>query len=150
MEKLSVVIPIHDPGNTLNSKIIRCVQSVVNQEALPNEIVLTANHHLSCLSDIKKIVNGKSELKFFMNDSNNAAANLNYAINCAEYEIIKILFQDDFLSHSQVISSLKKIFDTDHDCSWIISGSTNHDDATNTRIRRIIPRYSEQLRNGKN
>lgn len=90
------------------------------------------------------------DVKYFKNENNrgNSSNNINNAISNSTGEIIKIIFQDDFLYH---INSLKEISDSfsSKNIDWLVSASCHTTDGINFE-RFYYPRYTEDIMSGNN
>ncbi len=76
------------------------------------------------------------------------SANTNAAINAAEKQIVKILFQDDFLNGSDALTQIAQAFN-DPKIQWIVTGSEHTRDG-HTLIRPFVPRFHDRIQFGKN
>ena len=77
-----------------------------------------------------------------------ASANTNAAIDAAQGDVIKILFQDDFLNGADALGQIAAGFD-DPNVSWCLTGSEHTRDGK-TLIRPFVPRYHDRIHFGKN
>ncbi len=76
------------------------------------------------------------------------SANTNAAIAAAQGEVIKILFQDDYLNGPDALGQIAGAFD-DPAVQWCLTGCDHSTDGE-TLIRLHPPRYHPQIRFGKN
>ena len=107
--KISVIIPYYDmPNGAFFLK--RCIDSVMSQTYKNYEIILTKD--------------GKM------------AENTNSAIRRATGDLIKILYQDDYLAHENALKTIVDGF-TGH---WLVTGC-EHDDGT--RGRPHLPEFNK-------
>jgi len=77
-----------------------------------------------------------------------ASANTNAAIKAAKGEIVKILFQDDFLNVPSALSEIAKAF-SDPAVNWVLCG-TDHTRDGKGRTRTMVPKLNPSLRFGRN
>lgn len=77
-----------------------------------------------------------------------ASANINHALNQANGEILKILFQDDYLFDCTCLTNVQKRF-IETGCDWLLCGSGIVREGE-TIERAMIPSLSDRLHFGKN
>jgi len=77
-----------------------------------------------------------------------ASANTNAAIDAATGDIVKILFQDDFLNGDDALSQIAMAFD-DRKIQWCLSGSDHTEDGR-TLIRPFVPKFHDRIHFGQN
>lgn len=77
-----------------------------------------------------------------------ASANTNAAINAASGDVVKVLFQDDFLNGDEALSKIVQSFD-DPAVQWCLTGSEHSRDGISL-IRPFVPRYHNRIQFGKN
>lgn len=75
-----------------------------------------------------------------------ASANTNAAIEAARGEVVKVLFQDDFLNGSAALGQIARAFDR---ADWCLTGSAHSHDGQ-TINRPMVPRYHDRIHFGKN
>lgn len=76
------------------------------------------------------------------------SSNLNNAIRCAKGQIIKILFQDDFLASPQALEQIKTQFNLETD-TWLVTACQHTSDGENFHDP-LYPRYKAKIYLGKN
>ncbi|MDG1143403.1 MAG: glycosyltransferase [Burkholderiales bacterium] len=77
-----------------------------------------------------------------------ASANTNAAVDAARGEIIKILFQDDFLAQTRALSEIIDSFEKP-EVNWCLTGSLHTHDTENM-FKPFVPRYHDRIQFGKN
>lgn len=75
-----------------------------------------------------------------------ASANANAAIDAARGEVVKLLFQDDFLNRDEALGRIAGAFDR---AEWCLTGSEHTKDGTRL-MRPMVPRYHDRIHFGKN
>lgn len=105
-QKISVLVPVYDPHHQHFEFIAELLESLVAQTSMPREVVFSANHQVEYLSKLKKIVNDKFEVRWVLNSSKNAPENINEGVKACQSDIIKLLFQDDFLFDKHFLENL--------------------------------------------
>jgi glycosyltransferase involved in cell wall biosynthesis len=76
------------------------------------------------------------------------SANTNAAIAYAQGDIVKILFQDDFLNGNGALTQIVGAFDVP-EVQWVVTGSEHTRDGQ-TLIRAFVPRFHDRIQFGKN
>lgn len=77
-----------------------------------------------------------------------ASANTNNAIKHARGDIIKIIFQDDFLINNGALSKIATAF-SDPEVHWLVSGCDHTYDGINL-VKPFLPRYNDLIYLGIN
>jgi glycosyltransferase involved in cell wall biosynthesis len=93
---MSVAIPVHDPESKHQKYLEHALQSIQEQSVKPQEVLLSSNHLISYKNQLLEKF-GELNITFIQNNSVSATQNLNILVSCASSDIVKILFQDDFL-----------------------------------------------------
>lgn len=83
-----------------------------------------------------------------LNQERQAAANTNNAIEVAQSNIVKVLFQDDFLCSSDALSQTYSAFETDKS-DWLLCGSGITIDGL-TVEKPMVPKLTERMHFGRN
>jgi hypothetical protein len=113
---ISICIPIYDMPNG-DFFLKRCIDSIMEQTYKNYELVITKD--------------GKM------------AENSNSAIKKAKGDLIKILYQDDYLAHKNSLQEIVDNFKGD----WLVTGC-EHDNGV--RYRPHFPQYNDQIHLGQN
>jgi glycosyltransferase involved in cell wall biosynthesis len=91
------------------------------------------------------------EIKYFKNETflGNGPANTNNAIINADGDIIKIIFQDDYLYNKKALELISKEFENEK-CMWLVCGCNHtHDDGL-TYTNEMIPYWNDSIKKGVN
>lgn len=147
--KIDVCIPVHDPLNVQSRFLDFLLFTISTQTVLPARVLLTANHKIKNLTDYKRQYDSKFELYFELNSTTGISENLNHVVSLASNEIVKILFQDDFLIYSSHFEELIKVF-SDHEERWSCSPSKNYSEHEMRYTKETIPIMSHLLKYGNN
>lgn len=75
------------------------------------------------------------------------SANTNAAMQAARGEVLKILFQDDFLNGAEALAQIAQAFQDG--AQWLLTGSEHTRDGS-TLIRPFVPRYHTRIQFGQN
>jgi len=124
---------------------------VLNTQSFKNFEIIISDHSLN--NDIYALCQKWSDylnIKYLRNDKKrgSSSANINYAIRNATGEWIKILFQDDFLYHSEALMDIYNLIN-EHSPLWIATACEHTNDGTNY-YRAFYPRWNNNLVFGQN
>jgi len=102
--------------------------------------------------DIKNLCKSKGNLdiKYIRNEKNrgSSSSNLNNALQKAIGEVIKILFQDDYICDTHCLEMIQEKFQ-DSRVSWVVNGTIHTSDG-NQFFNPLIPRYNKTIHLGNN
>jgi glycosyltransferase involved in cell wall biosynthesis len=79
----------------------------------------------------------------------NSSANLNEAIKLAKGDIIKVIFQDDFLYHDRSIEDIVREYQKDNNVKWLVT-SCCHTENGSTYYNYMDPEYTLNILEGNN
>jgi GT2 family glycosyltransferase len=79
----------------------------------------------------------------------NSSANLNEAIKSAKGDIIKVIFQDDFLYHDQSIEDIVKEYQKGDDVKWLVTSCCHTEDGS-LYYNYMDPEYTLNILEGNN
>lgn len=147
---ISICIPTYEMKG-MGSIFLNHSLNILKQQSYKDfEIVISdhsENNHIEKLCDEYK---SDLEITYIHNSykQGNSSANINVAIKNSKYDIVKILFQDDFLFNSK---SLEMTIDNflKSEKKWLISSSIHSNDGYSF-YRKFNPRFDEQLYLGNN
>lgn len=150
MKKISICIPtfeMHGKGvkflrnnfDIFISQTFKDFEVIISDHSKNDEIYILCSEYASML-----------DIKYFRNINNigNSSANLNNAMSKASGELIKILFQDDFLFKENALFEIVTNFDLSVD-SWMVTPSISSEDAINF-YNPFYPKYHDKIYLGKN
>lgn len=138
---ISVAIPTSSMVDGENL-FVRCLESLWNQTYQDFEIIVTDNSDDDLIENICKFY--KTGITYYRNPIKGMAQNTNEAIRRSKGELIKILYMDDYLAHT---NSLRKVL-THFTGEWLVSGCI-HNDGT-VLFNPHYPSYSKEITIGKN
>ncbi len=101
---IAIIVPCYKHKQYLNT----CLESILNQTKLPNEVIIVDDDPQSnikgIINDFETKVLGKSlKLKVFNNQKNiGQSASINKGLDIAESDLIMIMNDDDYLMHDAV------------------------------------------------
>ena len=150
MPRVSFCIPTHD-GNA------KCQQYLFDIfYALECQTCKDFNVWISDHSKSDKILKACQEyadvfeINFVKNSNKlgNISANTNHALRCADGDILKILFSDDFILTKNLVSELDKAFTSE--VSWAVTGFAHTYTDGQQHYNPKIPVYNDRLLEGIN
>lgn len=150
--KISIVIPTYEMHGNGVEFLLKNLEIFKSQTFQDFEVIIS-DHSLN--EDIKNLCDSWSDIlsiKYCKNTENigNSSANLNNALKHVSGDIIKIIFQDDFLWDKNSLMNIKNAFELEPEKTWLISSSEHSKDGV-TFYRTFIPSCDiEKLSNGIN
>ena len=109
---ISIAIPVYPQMKNGDALLKRCLDSIKSQSYQDYEIVITT--------------------------SGSMAENTNKALKASKGDLIKILYQDDYLAHSEALESIVEAFKG----QWLVTGCI-HDDGLSIQ-RPHLPWYDPE------
>ena len=125
-------------------------QKFINQTFQDFEIIISDHSIDDEIKNLCEEYSDKLRITYIHNPSQRGSLsnNTNNAIKNCKGDIIKILFQDDFLSEND---SLQRINDSfSEGVNWVISSCEHVSDTSMDRYNKVIPKYSDQIVYGAN
>lgn len=91
------------------------------------------------------------EIKYFKNEHllGNGPANTNNSIIKADGDIIKIIFQDDFLYQDDALELIMKEFEN-VECNWLVTGCNHTNDDGKSFSNFMVPHWNDNIVIGVN
>lgn len=108
-----------------------------------NSDVLEACEEYADIFEINYIKNEES-----INSKSPMSSNTNCALRHADGEILKVMFQDDFIISNNLIEQLDQAFD--QNVKWAVTGFAHTIDDGRTHYNPKIPSYNDRLLEGIN
>ncbi len=119
--KISICIPAYEMHGVGVSMLTRCLKSIEKQNFRDFEIVVSDN----CVTDeILKVCEKFGRIRYIFNPKKGMAVNTNNAIKHAKGELVKILYQDDYLADENALQDIINNFKKDDD--WLITPCSNN------------------------
>jgi glycosyltransferase involved in cell wall biosynthesis len=105
----------------------------------------------SILNTCQDFSNKGLEILYIRNENmvGNSSANLNEAIKSAKGDIIKVIFQDDFLYHDRSIEDIVNEYKKDNNIKWLVT-SCCHTENGSTYYKYMDPEYTDNILTGNN
>jgi len=148
--RFSICIPVWEQYGTGFQYFKKLIQSIQIQTFKDYEIVIS-DHSRNldifnyCSKELKK-----NNLRYLKYDENygNGVSNLNNALKVANGEIIKIMFQDDFMFDNTCLEKFDKVFQNKNN-KWAVCGFNHTIDGINFE-RFMVPCWNDRLLEGIN
>ncbi len=148
--KISVCIPTYEMGGKGAKFLERALSNLLSQDFDDFEVVVSDQSEDHAVRSLCESWDQDLCIAYFDNSAGKrqASANSNFAIDRARGEIVKILFQDDFLWEKMALSRMSDAFDGS-EIDWLVCGSCISRDG-NSLERTMVPRLTEKMHFGKN
>jgi glycosyltransferase involved in cell wall biosynthesis len=146
---ISIAIPCYEMNGFGASFLNDSLTKIYNQ-TYKNIQVVVSDHSIN--NDIKEICDKWSDkllIKYLKNKNNigSSSSNINFAINNSDGDIIKILFQDDFLHNEYSIELIVNFFDEND--KWLITSCLHTNDGINM-FNEHHPKWNDKIHLGIN
>lgn len=120
--KMTIAIPVWEAYGQGFTLLKRCLDSILSQTFTDFEIVVSDNSFNDTLKTLCQTY--KLPINYFANSDRGMANNTNFAIKQAKGDLIKILYQDDYLAHEGALQKINDNF-KDKD-NWLITACSNN------------------------
>jgi O-methyltransferase len=148
---VSVAIPCYEMHGR-GAEFLDFSLSKIHQQTYKNiEVIISDHSQGDDIENICKKWGNSLDIKYFRNETKRgkSSANLNNAIIHCNGDLIKILFQDDFLFSETSIEEIVDLFNRNPKSYWLITASEHSDDGFNFK-RPFDPHYNENIHLGNN
>lgn len=143
--KLSVCIPVYEQKG-LGQKFLKHSLDILAKQTFKDfEVVVSDNSTYFFANQMESLCKQYPFVRYIKNINQGLVVNTNFAIQHAQGELIKILFQDDFLYDE---NSLQKIVDN-FKGDWMVTACEHSPDGS-TMTRPFYPRYNANIYLGEN
>jgi glycosyltransferase involved in cell wall biosynthesis len=147
---MNTLISICIPAYEMNDKGVEYLEysfNILYHQTYKNFEIIISDHSID--NNIKDLCDQWSQvlnIKYFRNEINrgNSSANINNAIKRAGGDIIKILFQDDFLYDEYSLEKQLEHFKN----TWLVTACCHYDG--NAVTKPFYPQYHDQIHYGQN
>lgn len=150
--RISICIPVHLRHDSDLYFLKEAMESIRIQDFKNHETILSVDQATnSQIDEIEKFISETqfANAKIYLSFGRGISRNLNNAVKRANYEIVKILFQDDFLTDSKSLSrTAKKLVLSNQ--KWLVSSSAHLFVDEPSRKWILKPNFSVSIMNGKN
>lgn len=139
--------------NNLGATFLYFNLSKILFQTYDNIEVIISDHSRddSILNICKDFSNRGLDITYIKNENmvGNSSANLNEAIKSAKGDIIKVIFQDDFLYHDQSIEDIVKEYQKDDGVKWLVTSCCHTEDGS-LYYNYMDPEYTLNILEGNN
>jgi glycosyltransferase involved in cell wall biosynthesis len=143
--KISICIPVYEQKG-LGLSFLRHNLDVISRQTFTDfEVIVSDDSTYFAQAAIEAECKRYAFVKYFRNEKKGISANTNNAIKHAMGDLIKIIFQDDFLFNG---NSLQDIVDN-FKGGWMVSACEHTEDG-HTMIRPFYPKYNQEIYLGNN
>ena len=150
--RFSICIPVWEQGGFGIQYLKDLIHSIQIQTFQDWEIVISDHSQNDDIYEyVLTIYNqNRGGVKYVRNLSNygNGVANLNQSLQRAEGEIVKIMFQDDFMFDRRCLEKFDKVFQNE-ETKWAVCGCNHTRDGVNFE-RFMVPSWNDRLLEGVN
>ena len=146
---IDVCIPVHDPKELQIEYLDFLLLTLSQQSNPPKNVYLTASHFIRDLEKLREKYSRTYRLFFELNSTQGISENLNHAVSLGESEILKIMFQDDFLLDPFLFEELSEVF-ADPSVIWSCAPSKNFSQEEMRFTKELVPSLSRSLLEGIN
>ncbi len=143
--KISICVPVYEMNGRGVEYLSQLVGTIEQQTFKDYEIVISDH---SSGDEIEKYCRGKDKILYLRNEYKvgSSSSNINNAIRHASGDIIKIMFQDDFLFSDNILELISKTTS-----KWGSIGFAHcNGDEKNKIFRPLIPYIHENIQEGVN
>lgn len=132
---ISICIPCYEMYGVGVEMLERCLKSVEQQTFKDFEVIVTDDSEDNQIADLCDSFN----VRYLRNPKEKGmATNTNFAIQQAKGELIKILYQDDYLAYENALQDVIDNFKEQD--NWLITACSNN----------ILPHYNDRIKTGYN
>lgn len=146
-KRISVVVPLYDPESQFQDFLNDLLESVAQQSTLPLQVILCGNQPPTYLGNLLLRFSGLLKIVWLQNQSSNAPENINFGVAAAEGEVVKLLFQDDFLIDSHVLARSQKV---SAEAPWRVFACQGAQEDGSLIEQKVFPVFTNRLRDGEN
>lgn len=148
--ELSICIPAYDMGGAGATYLSASFERLAIQTGVTFEVVVSDQSETNDVADVCTAFSDRMNIRRidFVQGKRTASANTNNAMRHASGDIIKVLFQDDFLTEATACAQVLQCFE---DCQtmWMLAGSAVSWDGV-TLKRPMVPRFHPHIAFGRN
>jgi glycosyltransferase involved in cell wall biosynthesis len=141
---ISVLVPVHDPEGELGRFLLRLLRSLSEQTLKPTEVILISNHELIYEEKLKTEFSKKLNLVFLLQESLGAAENINNGVAACSGELVKILFQDDYLCELEALRRQAGLI-IRSGSKWLVAACNHSNENEGTISRVLIPKFTRRI-----
>jgi glycosyltransferase involved in cell wall biosynthesis len=139
---ISTLIPCYEMDG-MGVKFLKHSLDIISRQTYKDFEVIVADNSVD--EEIKDLCRLYPFVRHYYNSKRGSSANLNFAIGKAKGDIIKILFQDDFLYSNEALEKIAKAFKG----GWLVTACEHSTDGY-TFYRPFYPKYNPLIHLGLN
>jgi glycosyltransferase involved in cell wall biosynthesis len=149
MPKISICIPTWESYGYSEVFTIDLFESIKKQTFNDYQVCISDHSQNDVVLDLCQEYANYFEIKYFKNSNNigNGPSNTNSAMEMADGEIIKIMFQDDFFFSENALMIINSVF-SDTNAKWLVNGCNHFQQ--NVYYNEMIPKWNEKIIKGIN
>jgi glycosyltransferase involved in cell wall biosynthesis len=149
--KISICIPTWEQYGRGLEFLKNNFEQILNQTYKNFNVIISDHSKDDKIKLLCDSYSDKFEIKYVKNESflGNGPANTNNAIINADGDIIKIIFQDDFLYQDKSLEIIVKEFEN-NECNWLVSGCNHTHDDGKSFSNFMVPYWNDKIATGTN
>jgi glycosyltransferase involved in cell wall biosynthesis len=146
--KVSIAIPCYGMDGRGGEFLEHSLTKIKTQTYKNVEVVISDHSEDNLVKDVVDSWSSKLNIIYVRNDykRGSSSANINTAMKHCSGDIIKILFQDDFLYDNDSLTHIVTHFG---ESTWMVTSCEHTNDGV-TMNRRHVPQYNDQIHLGVN
>jgi glycosyltransferase involved in cell wall biosynthesis len=144
LPSVSVIIPCYEMFGKGAIHLSRSLEMLAAQTWKNFEVVISDHSQSDLILDCVNSFSSKLNIQYLRNDNfrGSSCENANHALNNCKNEVVKILFQDDYLSQADSLERAMKYF-VFSEASWMASGCNHRIEETGKVYWNHYPVFKE-------
>lgn len=142
--KISVIIPCYEMRGLGKMYLKQNLDMLAKQTFKDFEVIVSDNSTCFYASDIENLCKQYPFVRYFKYSVKGISANTNYAIKQAKGELIKFIFQDDYLYNEHALAGISGAFKG----HWLVTACEH--DLDGKLIRPFYPTFHKDIHLGNN
>jgi len=149
--KISICIPTWEQYGRGFEFLKNNFEQILKQTYKNFNVIISDHSKDDNIESLCEQYSSQIDIKYFKNENHlgNGPANTNNAIINADGDIIKIIFQDDFLYQDNSLELIIKEFEN-KDCNWLVSGCNHTHDDGKSFSNFMVPYWNDKIATGTN
>ena len=149
--KISICIPTWEQYGRGVEFLKNNFEHILKQTYKNFNVIISDHSKDDTIKSLCENYSAQFEIKYFKNEHHlgNGPANTNNSIINADGEIIKIIFQDDFLYQDNCLELIVKEFEN-NSCNWLVSGCNHTHDDGKSFSNFMVPYWNDKIATGTN
>jgi len=149
--KISICIPTWEQYGRGVEFLKNNFEQILKQTYNNFNVIISDHSNDGNIKSLCDYYSSQIEIKYFKNKNHlgNGPSNTNNTIINADGDIIKIIFQDDFLYQDNALNLIVKEFE-DKDCNWLVSGCNHTHDDGKSFSNFMVPYWNDKIATGTN